>query len=289
MVALIRRGAVLAACVAAVALVYWGAGSAGTMAGETPCLDAAARAPTATPDASAASLPRLPVHDNEAQCRLRRALLATSDVPGDWNDDSDVEHLFGTEAADCGTALPAIEAGVTTSLFSDGGSGGNGLLQRVYAFRPGGAVDLMTALRRNCASIAERDEPPYSPLDLPTLGDESFGLRQTVSSSSDDGGTPFVIAYIRHADLVTIVMLATDSDPMAAVENVGQAAAEKLARVGPMPESTYVASEECGTPPSTPASVADALRGGLLTLDDMPIGSVEDPLGPCGFHQEEQL
>lgn len=291
MLVLMRRAAILSACVLVVALapiVHRGGDSSRTAVGETACLSAAtaeaARVGTPTPDPSKWRSV-IGIRDDEAHCRLRRALLTKADVSGAGRaDGSRADRVSWSSVVDCQTPIPAPLAGFTESVKNVTGQAFDGFNQWVYAFGTGGGSDLMRALKRNCSMLVASgsdDQRRRELVDVLQLGDESVAVRNSF------GLTGIGAVYVRRGDLVAIVSVLTNENQATVLSQVGELAAAKLELVGPMPEPTYATGEGCVPSPIPQAAVAEKLPGGMLTLDDMPVGWVHDPPGPCGRINEE--
>lgn len=250
MLALMRWAAILSSCsfIAALALVACGSGASSTRGLSTSGLRASASSDTqCTNDATAAAV--LTAHapllhqstpvilltgpDDDAQCRLRRALLTTADLPNAWSESKlGYTHIYETQHPGCRTTWTPM-AGVMDSFDAPNATGTLvEVAQWVFAFHPGEAAGLFSALKQNCSSVAPRVSDPYGPghsIALPALGDESFGIYE---------GEGVAAVYIRRGDVITHLLVGGKGDLAAPLAHLAATVDAKLAKVGPIPTPT---------------------------------------------------
>jgi hypothetical protein len=296
-----RRAAFLLVCasLATLALIACGGGSGASprvAADDPPCTnDATATAIIAARrsarTAEVSPPPGLPlVPDDEAHCRLRRALLTAADLPAGWSarDSKGLDRAYEDDYVGCNTPLPVPVAGLTVDFEREDAPEGEfqAILQRVYALQAGRGADVMSALKRACsmlASSAEGAEGSYELIEMPSLGDELIAVRDAFGigdSLGDPEARNADSVYIRRGDVVSLLTFWTMGD--LDLRRVAEIADAKLATTGPIPEPTPVTGQGCATSPTPESERVNEVSPGLLTLGDMPVGWVHDPPGPCG-------
>lgn len=292
------------ASLATLALIACGGGSGGSpraAVDDSSCIDEAtatamnaardsASADEATPDRWPFAVP-----DDEAHCRLRRALLTVADLPTGWSaeDFGGSGRAYEDDNVGCKTPLPHPVAGLVVYFHREETPDGEiqAIMQWVYGFEEGGGSDVMAALKRNCPLVASSEGSAgdsYEFIDLPSFGDESLAVHDAIGigealEDSDQGNTDQL--YIRRGDVVSLFSILTSGDPD--VRRVAEMADARLATTGPIPEPTPVTGQGCATAPTPEPERANEISPGLLSLDDMPVGWVHDPPGPCGMIDRE--
>jgi hypothetical protein len=212
--------------------------------------------------------------DDEAQCRLRRAVVTEDEVPEGLKHEPLMGHSLYEVNAACSIGLPEIGSG-TVAHFVSRGDDYRYLAHEVVSLGEGDGIRLFAAMRHSCALLPAQDSFrggdifPYR-----ALGDDTLAVRQLI-----DVDEALTSIYMLEGDLLAVVHgYGIDETDL---ERVATLAHAKLSRVGPLPAPEPLEGEGC-----QPPGVADSdpeLVPGLTQLDDMPAGWIEDPPGQCSL------
>jgi hypothetical protein len=222
------------------------------------------------------------IPDDEVQCRLRRALLTTAEMP-DGLEPYEFElsgHIYAGRSfiSSCRVELPYVFSGVTNRWYEEVGH--RSVNHKVVRITPADGENFFAAIRHSCG-LVQRDGPTTGfgsgrVISFPRFGDDTLAVDE--SFSDEDGTVNLFSIYIRQRD-VLVALNAVDLT-IAQTEALVRASAERLDSVGRLPELEPFAGEGC-EPPEV-VQMDPELDAALLRIDDLPAGWVEYTEPPCG-------
>jgi hypothetical protein len=220
----------------------------------------------------------IPAYD-EVECRLTRGLIRPSDLGADWQvSRSEAWLTVNGGFRNCYVPLPGIVAVVRDEM-SPTGEGLAVVDSTVALLRPGAAENLFQAFEKNCDLFKQEEQWTWT--RLPGLGDDAIKVSIWVEESVDRPALETI--HVRKGSVIsstTIIDAKQSGLDMGAIQS---SIAQRLDDLPPLPEPTPSAGTGCTSDPAEDAPNDEKLERGLLGLDDLPRGWVEDVPGECGF------
>jgi hypothetical protein len=221
--------------------------------------------------------------DDEASCRLRRALLKPDDVPSDWSHLEPQSHDFATVLNSYECVVPYV--GVTAGLratFLDPNNDGLVIGHSIASFESRSTERFFAALRRSCRLMADASTPGerffVSLPDFPHFGDDSLAVELQFDP---DSALLTRALYVRYGDILSVLTVTVDQS--IDLEKFARIVDARIGSVGDVEPNERSLWAPCSiTPTALPSDpITNALTDSLIELDDLGVGWVEAPSSPC--------